>query len=40
MMTSLQALETQLLSLKPIEQVAVIRLLSQNLATDFVRVDE
>ena len=35
MMTSLQALETQLLSLKPIEQVAVIRLLSQNLATDW-----
>lgn len=35
MMTSLQALETQLLALKPTEQVAIIRLLSQNLATTW-----
>jgi uncharacterized protein (DUF433 family) len=35
MMTNLQALETQLLSLKPTEQVAIIRMLSQNLATDW-----
>jgi uncharacterized protein (DUF433 family) len=34
-MTSLQALETQLLALEPIQQVAIIRLLSQNLATTW-----
>jgi uncharacterized protein (DUF433 family) len=34
-MTSLQALETQLLALEPAQQVAIIRLLSQNLATTW-----
>jgi uncharacterized protein (DUF433 family) len=35
MMTSLHTLETQLLALKPAEQVAVIQLRSQNLATTW-----